>query len=164
MKQIIIVMGVCGSGKTAIGKALSERLGLPFFDGDDFHPQENLDKMTNSVPLNDNDRQPWLLKLSKNLKEWQNSTGAILACSALKESYRQVLNTDLRNVFWIVLQGDFDVIIKRMLSRSNHYMKSEMLQSQFDVLEIPNYGFHVSIEKSIEEISNSIIEEIQIHE
>ncbi|GAB1858334.1 gluconokinase [Flavobacteriaceae bacterium MHTCC 0001] len=157
MKHVIVIMGVSGSGKTTIGRALSNTLNIPFFDADDFHPKANIKKMENNISLSDSDRIPWLLNLSTQIEKWQSSTSAVLACSALKESYRQILNASKNKIFWVVLNGSFDVIEKRMKARKNHYMKPSLLQSQFEILEIPKYGFHVNIEHDVNEITDGII-------
>lgn len=150
--MIIQVIGVSGCGKTTIARKLSEAIGIPYYDADDFHPQENIDKMSSGKPLNDTDRSLWLETLSKNLQSWEKKGGAILACSALKEKYRMVLSQDLSNCQWVFLHGSYELILKRMSKRKDHYMGGEMLKSQFDILEIPNYGIHIDIQKSPEEI------------
>lgn len=140
---MIVIMGVSGSGKTTIGLQLSEVLKIPFFDADDFHSEENVAKMKQSIPLNDRDRKPWLENLAIKIAEWDSENGAILACSALKESYRKTLASRVNSITWIYLSGSFEVINSRLNNRSGHYMKSTLLQSQFDSLEIPKYGIHV---------------------
>jgi len=159
-KSIIIIMGVSGCGKTTIGEILSERIGLPFYDADDFHPALNIEKMSTGISLNDEDRKPWLKTLANQIKVWEQESGAILSCSALKESYRQILNSNAIKVSWVYLSGTFELIKSRMENRKSHFMKAEMLQSQFKTLEIPKYGFHIDIDKSPELIVNEIIEKI----
>ncbi len=154
--MIIQVIGVSGCGKTTIAKKLSNDLGLPFYDADDFHPQANIDKMSSGKPLNDEDRASWLEILSVNLQQWEGEGGAILACSALKEKYRNRLAQDLKNCFWVFLSGSYELIFDRMRKRKNHYMSEEMLRSQFETLEVPDYGIHVDIGKSPEEIVEKI--------
>ncbi len=149
--MLIIVTGVSGTGKTTLGTLLSERLHLPFFDADHFHPKENIEKMSQGTPLNDNDRQPWLEALADKLRESERTGGAVLACSSLKESYRKVLSVD-KNLAWIHLKGSRDLIWDRMQARKNHYMKPEMLDSQFATWEEPNYGLHLSIDQTPEEM------------
>ena len=95
--MIIQVIGVSGCGKSTIARKLSESLGIPYYDADDFHPKANIDKMSTGQPLDDADRAPWLAILSNNLQQWEKEGGAILACSALKEKYRQVLSKNLEN-------------------------------------------------------------------
>lgn len=135
---VYVMMGVAGCGKTTIGTALAERLGCPFYDGDNFHPPANVAKMASGTPLNDADRQPWLTRLH-DLIEAHSAKGetAVLACSALKQKYRHHLQGDNNDIIFVFLQGSFDVIWQRLKARSNHYMKAEMLQSQFEALEEP---------------------------
>ena len=152
-------MGVAGSGKTTIGKVLAARLGWDFYDADDFHPAENISKMASGIPLSDDDRSPWLDKLhtliSSCLKE--NQPG-VLACSALKEHYRQILltgNSDVRIVF---LKADRDLIKKRMVTRSGHYMKPGMLESQFEALDEPVNGLVIDASLPVDEIVSQILD------
>lgn len=154
--MIIIIFGVSGCGKTTIAVDLSKSLGIPYYDADDFHPQVNIDKMSQGHPLNDQDRSPWLETLSKKLFEWDKNGGAILACSALKEKYRQVLSSKIDHCHWIFLSGSYELILDRMNKRKGHYMSGRMLKSQFEALEVPSYGIHVNIEKSPEEIISII--------
>lgn len=157
--MIYIVFGVCGTGKTTIGQRLSKELNIPFFDADDFHPKENVEKMKAGNPLNDIDRFPWLQTLANNIKEWNRGEGAVLACSALKESYREILQSiDKNQLKWIFLNANMSVITERLSKRENHYMNPKLLQSQFDTLEIPEYGIHVDVNQSIENILKEIIE------
>ncbi|WP_298422679.1 gluconokinase [uncultured Kordia sp.] len=160
MARIIIIMGVSGCGKTTVGKSIATQLKLPFFDGDDFHPKANIEKMKQHIPLNDIDRKPWLEILASNIKYWSISDGAVLACSALKESYRKILATHINTIDWVFLTGKYKVIQQRLEQREQHFMKSTLLQSQFDTLEIPTYGFHICIEKEREEIVTEIIEKL----
>lgn len=162
LNMILIIMGVSGSGKSTIAEKVGQKLGLPFYDADDFHPITNVEKMANGQPLNDADRQPWLEILAKNLANWEHEKGAVLACSALKETYRQTLASKVKTINWIYLDGDFDLILNRMNQRKGHFMKAEMLQSQFEALEIPNYGLHVDISKPIETIIHTIVEKIEV--
>jgi len=156
--HIIIVIGVSGTGKTTIGKKLAAQLNLPFIDADDFHPISNLEKMKSGFPLNDDDRFPWLNILNKELIKATNEKGIVLGCSALKESYRVLLSKNMnQKIHWVILQGDQKMIQERMMNR-NHYFKPEMLQSQFDTWEVPNYGYKINIKKSPEDIIKKIIE------
>lgn len=150
--MIIQVIGVSGCGKSTIARKLSKALNIPYYDADDFHPQVNVEKMRNGQPLNDEDRSSWLEALSMNLQQWEEKGGAVLACSALKEKYRMKLAENLSNCRWVFLHGSFELILERMEKRKDHYMGSEMLKSQFDILEVPNYGIHVDIQDSPEEI------------
>ena len=154
--MIIVVMGVSGCGKTTIGKLLSQQFNLPYFDADDFHSEANVNKLSNGIALNDSDRKPWLETLAENIKYWNQNKGAVLSCSALKENYRELLASKVDHINWVLLQGDFDLILARLKSRQNHYMNPDLLQSQFDILEVPKYGIHVNIENTPEDIISSI--------
>tara|TARA_R110002020_G_scaffold349985_2_gene563418 strand:+ start:293 stop:784 length:492 start_codon:yes stop_codon:yes gene_type:complete len=149
--MLIIVTGVSGTGKTTIGSGIAHKLDLPFFDADNFHPKENIDKMSQGFPLNDEDRKPWLQSLADLLVKHEKTGGAVLACSALKESYREMLKVS-EDVQWIHLKGDRELIWNRMLARKNHYMKAGMLDSQFATWEEPAYGLKLNISQSPEEM------------
>lgn len=151
-------MGVSGSGKSTVGKLLSDRTGWNFYDADDFHPAENIDKMSRGTPLNDEDRQPWLLKL-ENLIDTTISQdrSAILACSALKSSYRGMLQLDRSKIVLIYLQGDYEQILARIKQRQGHFMSAEMLRSQFKILEEPQADLVVNVALSPEAIVEKIV-------
>jgi len=153
-------MGVSGCGKTSVGQQLAQRLNLLFYDADDFHSIQNIEKMKNNIPLTDADRKPWLEALAINIENWAKSKDVVLACSALKESYRQALSTYCNTIDWVFLSGDFTTIENRMQQRENHFMKSSLLQSQFDALEIPSYGLHIDIKKKVEAIVDEIIQKL----
>lgn len=155
-KEIYFICGVSGCGKTTIGKLLAEELGIDFIDGDDFHPQENIDKMQSGNALNDDDRKGWLIAINKYLHETENST--VIACSALKEQYRKLLiSKSLKNYHWVFLNGGFELIRERMRQRMGHFMPDNLLKSQFDILDIPEYALTFDIEASPETIVNNII-------
>lgn len=138
-------MGVSGSGKTTIGKELASELGWAFYDADDFHPAENVAKMSLGIPLDDSDREPWLKTLREIVVAGLNrKEGGVLACSALKASYRDQLLIDDR-VSLIYLRGDPALIEERLRNRSGHFMKPGMLDSQLAALEEPECGFRVDI-------------------
>jgi len=130
-------------------------LQLPFFDADDFHPTSNIEKMKSGVPLTDHDRFPWLQRLALEIQAWENDEGAVLACSALKEDYRQILSNK-NHIQWVCLTAPFDVIYERMKNRK-HFMNPDLLQSQFDVLELPDYGIQVASERSVKETVRKIL-------
>ena len=160
--KVIILMGVSGVGKTTIGRMLSEKTGLPFFDADDFHPSENIRKMENGIALLDEDRMAWLEMLALKLREWENSSGAILACSALKENYREHLQTyTSKKLTWVFLHADYEVILARLNSRQDHYFKPELLQSQYEALQEPGYGIHINVSTTKEKIVEQIVEKIK---
>lgn len=158
--MIIILFGVSGCGKTTIGKQLSKKTDIPFFDADDFHPKSNIDKMTKGLPLNDNDRLPWLLSLSNKMDLWAKKKGAILGCSALKESYRELLTSKFSKVTWVHLSGSPDLIKNRIEQRSGHFMNADLLVSQFNDLEIPEYGIHIDISGSPKKIIDTIFSKL----
>ena len=146
--MIILVMGVSGSGKTTVGRLLAEELGWPFYDGDDFHPEENVRKMASGIPLDDADRIPWLQKLNLLMRETdRRNTSAVIACSALKKSYRTILSDGVADLKMAYLKGDYQSIENRMLQRQGHYMKAGMLKSQFDALEESADLLTLNIEK-----------------
>ncbi len=154
---IYIIFGVSGSGKTTIGKVLAKNFNIPFYDADDFHPEANLIKMSAGIPLDDDDRTPWLQELSILIKDAHTKNGAVVACSALKKKYRKTLQSiDSKYIRWIFLEGSFDLIADRIARREHHFFKKEMLLSQFETLERPKNGIIVAIDKSSTEIINEI--------
>ncbi|GAL61537.1 NADP-dependent phosphogluconate dehydrogenase [Algibacter lectus] len=163
MNNVIFIMGVSGCGKSTIGELLSQELEIPFFDGDDFHPQSNIDKMSSGVPLNDEDRHGWLVTLNDFAKSELRDNSCIIVCSALKKSYRDILNTGIQNqVKWIHLAGSFNQILERLNKRENHFMSSNLLQSQFDTLEEPENAFVVNIGSKPEDIVEKITNKIKM--
>jgi len=137
MNQKIIIMGVSGSGKSTIGVLLADELGSAFYDGDDFHPQANVDKMEKGIPLNDSDRQPWLEALRDKLAE--TSEVSVTACSALRRCHRDLLR-EAGDLTFVYLRGDEDILRQRLEQRSNiseHFMPVNLLESQLATLEEP---------------------------
>ncbi len=135
--MIIVLMGVSGVGKTTIGQLLAADLEIPFYDGDDFHPATNVAKMQAGIALDDLDRADWLHTLHHLLQTLHTSQqSAVLACSALKASYRDSLQGDLPDVEFIWLQGSYELIHQRLQQRQNHFMSADLLQSQFAALEV----------------------------
>jgi gluconokinase len=150
--MVVILMGVTGSGKTTVGKLLSKDLGWRYFDADDFHPPANVEKMRMGVPLDDADRTPWLETLRKLIRNClDQSENAVLACSALKESYRGFLLID-ESVRLIYLKGDYGLIQERLSKRRGHYMNPKLLDSQFDTLEEPEGDVQIDVSSSPDEI------------
>jgi len=141
---------------------LASALGIPFYDADDFHPQDNIVKMEQGIPLQDLDRKFWLETLSENLTQWEAATGAVLACSALKEMYRTVLHSGVNNdMTWVYLYGRSELIKERMAGRRGHYFKPELLDSQLADLEPPQYGWHFNISSSADHIVKSILDKLR---
>jgi gluconokinase len=147
---IIIVMGVSGSGKTTVGRLLAGELGWPFYEGDDYHPPANIQKMSHGMALTDDDRSGWLDMLSRLIRELEGEgRSAVVACSALKQEYRDVLaGRGITDVRFVYLKGTRDLIRKRVEERRGHYMKADLLESQFDILEEPARSVVVDISES----------------
>ena len=135
-------MGVSGAGKTTIGQAVASELGWRFIDADDYHPAANVAKMARGEPLGDEDRWPWLDRLNSILKREEK---AVLACSALKERYRQRLAEGIARIEWVYLKGDFDLIRSRLGERRHRYMPASLLESQFAALEPPAQAIVVDV-------------------
>lgn len=155
-------MGVSGSGKSTIGNLLAQDLNIPFFDGDDFHPESNISKMSSGQPLNDNDRQIWLETLNNLAKQQLIENSCIIVCSALKQKYREILNRDIKNkTKWIFLTGSIKQISERLNSRKGHFMTSKLLKSQFDALEEPKEALRVDISLKPEIIIKTIKNKIE---
>ena len=164
MSRIIIVSGVSGSGKTTIGQHLSNRVKMPFYDADDFHPEANIQKMKAGHPLNDEDRQPWLEAIANAMAGWEQGKGAVLGCSALKEKYRQTLEKGAsEKIIWIMLEGDYELIKARMTKRKNHFFDPKMLKSQYKAYERPDYGYFFDVKNKPQEIVDAIVETLKEH-
>jgi len=146
--MIVVVMGVSGCGKSTIGSLLASRLNCPFLDADAFHPAENVAKMAAGTPLTDGDRKPWLETLNGMLRRQRN---AVLACSALKESYRETLSTGLPELRFVHLRGGIELIRARLSERRHRYMPASLLESQFATLEPPLDAIDVDIGISVPE-------------
>ena len=151
-------MGVSGCGKSTIGKLLSESLHIPFFDGDDYHSEENIAKMSNGKALTDKDRFGWLQTLNNIAKKQLENSSCIIVCSALKKNYRDILMDGIGSSSkWVFLQGSFEQIIHRINKRNGHFMNSDLLKSQFDILEEPENDITIDISLT----PNSIVEVIK---
>ena len=159
LNQSIVLMGVSGSGKSTVGKLLSARTGATFYDGDDFHPEQNVRKMANGTPLNDADRKGWLETLRDLLND--HNEAIIIACSALKQSYRDILTDGETQPRFVYLHGSRELLQERSHARANqekHFMPITLLDSQLDTLEPPSSNaLVVSIEQSPEQITETII-------
>ena len=145
--MIVLVMGVSGSGKNTIGEPLAQRLGWKFIDGDDYHPPENVKKMAAGIPLQDEDRWPWLDRLNAVLKKERQ---AVVACSALKEAYRKRLLAGIPDFAIVHLRGSFELIRSRVEARKHRYMPASLLKSQFDTLEPPRDAIEVDVAFDVE--------------
>lgn len=150
--MIIIVMGVSGSGKSTVGSRLADELGWAFYDADDFHNAANRSKMSQGIPLTDDDRSTWLASLRELIQKGIDSEMSIvLACSALKEAYRAILNVD-GQVKFVYLKGSYAEIESRLKNREGHFMPVKLLASQFETLEEPANALHVKVTHTLEEI------------
>jgi gluconokinase len=157
---IIVVMGVAGCGKSTIGQLLADRLGWPFYDGDDFHPASNVEKMRCGQPLTDEDRSGWLSALADLIRDClKRNQSAVIACSALKQAYRKQLQvTD--DVRFVYLRGTSDRIEARLRQRAGHYMPPNLLASQFAALEEPQDALTLDIGATPEQIVAEIVNEL----
>lgn len=154
--KVIIIIGVSGSGKTTIGRLLSGELGWQYYEGDNFHPPANIEKLKNGVPLDDADRKPWLESLRDLIRNClEQGDSAVVACSALKQRYRDFLLVDER-VILIYLKGDYELIRERLSKRRGHFLNPNLLDSQFAALEEPKTAMQVDVSLSPAEIVKSI--------
>lgn len=155
--MIAIVMGVSGSGKTTVGKLLALSLKWDFIDADDFHPLSNIEKMSRGIALDDADRIPWLRQLQAAIDSWLlENKNVVLACSALKSSYRKMLCQDNQQIKIVYLKGSFGLFAARLKNRQNHYMKADLLSSQLATLEEPQNAIVVDASQSPEAIVQQI--------
>ncbi len=159
--MIVVLMGVTGSGKSTIGTLLAERTGAVFADADDYHPEANKKKMAAGQPLNDEDRQPWLGILNGLMRGWfEAGKNGVLACSALKESYRATLAAGMPKgaVMFVWLDGPRNLIAERLAERHHEFMNPALLESQFATLEPPADALRIVNDRSPEEIVRQILE------
>lgn len=153
MTMIVIVMGVSGSGKSTVGSAVARELALPFIEGDDYHPPANVAKMASGLPLDDADRWPWLATLAEVLAKAERDGGGVLACSALKKAYRDMLSSGLSAKPHVVyLDGSASLLAERLANRDGHFFPPHLLASQFEALEPPVDAIYVDLRKSVEEV------------
>ncbi len=156
--MIIVVMGVSGAGKSTLGAALAQRLGWCFLEGDDFHPRANIVKMAAGEPLTDEDRAPWLERLNGELRAVEaQKVSAVLACSALRQAYRERLAAGIARCTWVHLRGPIDLIRRRLEARRHRYMPASLLESQFSALEPPTDAITIDVGQDIPACVDAIL-------
>jgi carbohydrate kinase (thermoresistant glucokinase family) len=156
--MIVVISGVAGSGKSTIGRLVSARLGWDFIEGDDYHPELSRRKMAAGVPLTDEDRLPWLETLNGLLVQVEQQGGnAVLACSALRQQYRDILLRNVRRYTLVWLEGSFEVVRQRLATRLEHYFPGTLLESQYDIAERPEGAMVVDVGGSVETIVSRIL-------
>lgn len=159
--HIVIVTGVSGSGKTTVGRALAARLGWRFHDADDLHSPESIERMRRNLPLDDELRQPWLDRVRAVMKTASaENTGTVVACSALRESYRRKLSEGIDGVTFVLLDGDAGLLRERLDRREGHFAGSGLLDSQLAALEVPSAGLTVDLSLPVDAIVEHIISEL----
>lgn len=161
--MVIILMGVSGSGKTTVGQLLARELDWPFYDADEFHPPANIAKMAQGQPLNDDDRAPWLAALHRQIHRLlAEQQSAVVTCSALRQTYREQLLRDNPGARLVYLKGEAGTIARRMADRPGHFMKPEMLASQFATLEAPRDALAVEVTQPPAVMVNLIKNELKL--
>ena len=162
---VVVMMGVSGSGKTTVARGVAARLGIDVLEGDAFHPAANIEKMKHGIPLDDEDRLPWLRAIAAAIEEeLASQRSSMVACSALRRSYRDILIGGRQNVLLVYLRGSQALITQRMLARTGHFMPPTLLGSQFATLEEPTEDENpivVSVELPPEHIVNAVISALQ---
>lgn len=158
--MILIITGVAGAGKTTVGKLLARKLGWKFYDADDYHPEENVEKMRKGISLTDEDRQPWLERLRELITE--QSGPAVIACSALKQAYRDFLRAGDRDVRFVYLKGGKQLIRHRLEGRKGHFAGADILEGQFDALEEPENALTEDVSRDAESIAEDILRELKL--
>lgn len=156
--MIIVLMGVSGSGKTTIGQVLAAQLGWTFLDADDYHPAANIEKMRHGIPLNDDDRRPWLAAIRQRIEgACDRGENVVLACSALKHSYQDYLQRESPEcIHYVFLNGSEELIRQRLSARKGHFMDPHLLHSQFETLEPPDHAVQVDIAPPPDAIAEAI--------
>ena len=160
--MMVVLMGVSGCGKTTVGLVLAEYTGWRLYDADEFHSAASIEKMRSGIALEDADRWPWLDRMNAMLVEKQaQGESVLLACSALKQKYRDRLAKGSVQLHWVYLKGDFDLIRRRLEARKNHYMKAGLLESQFAALEEPDNAIVADISSEPDAIADFVMSQLQ---
>ena len=161
--MVYVFFGVSCSGKTTIGKKISIKLDVPFYDADDFHSEANIEKMSQGIPLDDFDRLAWLQKISKKIDECNEKGNAIFACSVLKEEYREILSDSFqKKVIFIFLDISRTEAVKRLKMRENHFFPIGLLDNQFEILESPSNAIKVNASNDIDLVCDEIYIQIMV--
>ena len=161
--MMVVLMGVSGCGKTTVGLVLAERTGWRLYDADEFHSAASIEKMRSGIALEDADRWPWLDRMNAMLVQKQaQGECVLLACSALKQKYRDRLAKGCLQLHWVYLKGDFDLIRRRLEARKNHYMKAGLLESQFAALEEPQDAIVAEIGAAPDAIADFVLGQLQL--
>jgi gluconokinase len=159
---VLILMGVVGAGKTTVGTLLAQKLGWRFADADDFHPRANIEKISNGIALDDSDRAPWLAAMHNAILRWNaEEQNVVLACSALKRSYRAQLGSG--QVQFVYLKGTRELILQRLRARHGHFASETILETQFRDLEEPDDAIKVEIDRLPEEIVTEIVIKLNLY-
>lgn len=165
--MLVVVMGVSATGKTAVGERLATDLRVEFLEGDSFHPEANIEKMSAGIPLTDEDRLPWLKALADEIgRHAEEGRSVVVTCSALRRSYRDLLRASTPEVFFVHLHAPFEVLEKRMAHRTKHFMPTSLLQSQFDTLEPlqdDESGALVDVSPPLEEVVAAAVNAVRAH-
>jgi gluconokinase len=160
----LVMMGVCGSGKTTVGSLLAERLGVSYRDADEFHPPANVAKMSAGIPLHDDDRWPWLDAIAAAIRETPPAVQIVVSCSALRRIYRErIVRSAERQVRFVHLHGPRDLLIERMTRRAGHFMPVSLLDSQLELLELPGPDepvVQLSIELPVERLVTTLADRL----
>jgi gluconokinase len=159
----LIFMGVSGCGKSTIATVVAQRLGWPMIEGDDLHPPANIAKMTQGIPLNDDDRRPWLEAIAARIDGWRRAgSQGVVTCSSLRHVYRDILRSGHDDVRFVFLRGSYELLLSRMQHRKRHFMPASLLQSQFATLEEPgpDEAITVSIAQPAESIVNDVMRQL----
>jgi len=155
--MVLILMGVTGAGKSTVGDLLARKSGWRFYDADDLHPAANKEKMNHGIPLSDEDRLPWLNAVRAVIEKClSEGTDAVIACSALRQTYRDILQVDPAKVKFVYLKGRRALIEQRLAQRTGHFMNKDLLQSQFDTLEEPADAIAVDVSGNPDSVVNLI--------